>query len=307
MQDPTTLFTYSSSLDQRTVRAETMLVTLGNYVDAGHDQRIINEHLLNTLPNHELGRFDVDQLFDYAGHRPQIVFDKDRFTSFASPQIALHLISDADDVPFLLLSGPEPSLQWERMVGAIEHVIEEFDVRRTVLLQTFPAPAPHTRPVLITRFASDPDLIPINSGLPVTFQMSASFGGLLTLRLGERHHAVVGLAAHVPQYLAAMDYPDAALALLGVVREMTGLRLPEGDLPLRMASTRAQVDESVAASPELQQVIAQIEEHHDALVAERGLPINPESLPSGDQIAAELEDYLRGLDGGPGGKDLSAA
>jgi len=306
MLDPMSLFTYDSSLDQRTVRAESMLVTLGSYVDAGHDQRIINEHLLNTLPNHELGQFDADQVYDYAGHRPQIVFDKDHFSSFASPRIRLHLLHDADDVPFLLLSGPEPSLQWERMAAAIEHVITEFDVQRTVLVQTFPAPAPHTRPVLVTRFASDPDLIPINSGLPVTFQMSSSFGGLLTLRLGEQGHAVVGLAAHVPQYLAAMDYPDAALALLNVVRDVTHLHLPEGDLAMRARATRAQVDESVAASPELQHVITQIEEHHDTLIAERGLPINIDSLPNGDQIAAELEDYLRGLDAGPSDKSADA-
>ena len=225
MLDPTMLFTYSGTADQRTVRVETMLVTLGNYVDAGHDQRIVNEHLLNTLPNHVLGRFDVDQLFDYAGHRPQIVFDKDHFASFSAPEITLHLLHDTDDTPFLLLSGPEPSLQWERMVAAIDHVIEEFDVQRTVMLQTFPAPAPHTRPVLVTRFASDPDLIPINSGLPVTFQMSSSFGGLLTLRLGERGHVVIGLAAHVPQYLAGIDYPDAALSFFPYNRRRLRRRL----------------------------------------------------------------------------------
>ena len=295
MQDPTQLFTYSGSIDRRSIHAETMLVTMGNFIDAGHDQRLLNQHLLHTLPNHELGRFDMDQLFDYAGHRPQIVFDKDHFTSFRAPKITLHLVRDTDGQSFLLLRGPEPSLQWERMAAAIEHVINEFDVRKTVLVQTFPAPAPHTRPVVVTRFASDPDLIPINSGLSVSFEMSSSFGGLLTLRLGEKDHDVIGLAAHVPQYLAAMDYPDAALALLAAVREVTHLNLPDGDLTLRAVQTREEVDESVAASPELQEVIARIEQHHDAIMAQRGAPIDPESLPSGDQIAAELEEYLRRL------------
>jgi len=303
MQDPTQLFTYSSSIDQRSIHAETMVVTMGNFIDAGHDQRILNEHLLGVLPNHELGSFDMDQLFDYAGHRPQIVFDKDHFTSFHSPQITLHLVKDVSGQSFLLLRGPEPSLQWERMAAAIEHVIDEFDVHRTVLVQTFPAPAPHTRPVLVTRFASNPDLIPVNSGLPVSFEMSASFGGLLALRLGENGHEVVGLAAHVPQYLAAMDYPDAALALLAAVREVAGLDLPDGDLTMRAITTREQVDESVAGSPELQEVIARIEEHHDAIMAQRAHPIDPDNLPSGDQIAAELEEYLRHL--GSSGDDKS--
>jgi len=294
--DPTQLFTYESSIDQRTVHARTLVVTLGSYLDAGHAQQLIDDHLLNSLPNHALGRFDTDQVFDYAGHRPHVTFDHDHFTDFRTPQIVLHHVTDKDGRPFLLLTGPEPALQWERMAAAVEHIITEFDIQQTVLVHGFPAPSPHTRPVLVTQFASDPTLVPIHSGIPASFEMSASFDALLTIRLGEKRHAVIGLSAHVPHYLTGVDYPDAAISLLHSLTEVTSLSLPQGELDSLSKITHNQIDSQVNDSAELRQAINAMEQQYDALVRDRGLPIKPEDLPTADEIGAELEKYLLGLD-----------
>ena len=296
MLDPIQLFTYESPTDQRTVHAGTLVVTLGSYLDAGHAQHLIDDHLLNTLPNHKLGRFDVDQVFDYAGHRPHVTFDHDHFSAFQMPEIVLHHVVDKDGHPFLLLTGPEPALQWERMAAAIEHVIDQFDVEKTVLVHGFPAPTPHTRPVLITKFASDPSLVPVRSGLPASFEMSSSFDALLTIRLGEKGRPVIGLSAHVPHYLTGLDYPDAAIALLQGISDITSLNLPLGELPTMSEVTHAQIDSQIGGNTELLVTIEAMEQHYDALVRDRGLPIKPEDLPTADEIGAELERYLRNLD-----------
>ena len=292
MLDPTQLFNYESSIDLRTIHARTLVVTLGSYLDAGHTQQLLDDLMHNNLPNFRLGHFDVDQVFDYAGHRPHITFDHDHFTDFQAPEIVLHHFLDADARPFLLLTGPEPALQWERMAAAVEHVIKEFDITQTVLLHGFPAPAPHTRPVLVTQFASDPSLVPVRSGIPASFEMSASFDALLTVRLGEKNHPVVGLSAHVPHYLTGLDYPDAAIALLDKLVEVTQLNLPKGELPTLAKITREQIDAQIASNGDLQATIATVEQHYDAMVEDRGLPIKQEDLPTADQIGAEMESFL---------------
>ncbi|MDR0836660.1 MAG: PAC2 family protein [Propionibacteriaceae bacterium] len=296
MLDPTQLFNYVGSVDQRLVRADTLVVTLGSYLDAGHAQALLNEHLTNSLPNSVLGHFDADQLFDYAGHRPQIVFDKDHFESFAAPEIALRQLSDADGKPFLLLSGPEPSLQWERTAAMVEHLIDQFDISQTVIVHGFPAPSPHTRPVLVTKFASDPALIPLNSGLPATFQMSASFTSLLTMRLGERGKHVVGLTAHVPHYLAGLDYPAAALSLMREVCEVAGLQLPEADLEERSQATVAEISAQVDDHDELKILTETLEQHYDAMLTQRGLPVRQEDIPTAEELGAQFESFLRELE-----------
>ena len=297
MLEPTALFRWEPHIDQRTVRADSLVVTLGSFMDAGHTQQQVDDQLLQHLPNRLVGTFDADQVIDYAGHRPVITFDRNRYSDYQAPQIALHLVTDRDDRDFLLLTGPEPSLQWERMAAAVKYVIEQLDVRRTVLVQTMPAPAPHTRPVVVTRYANDSSLIETPPVLG-TFSLSAPFSGVLTLRLGEAGHHVLGLLAHVPHYLVDADYPPAAAAVISALREATSLALPADGFDLASAVVRRQIDAQVAASPELAEMISSLEQAFDEFT-ERMRIVSPseQQLPSADEIGAQFEDFLAGLTG----------
>lgn len=303
MLDPIALFSYESHIDQRTIRADTLLVTLGSFVDAGHTQRILDEHLLNTLPNRLLGHFDADQVYDYAGHRPLIVFDRNHFERYRRPTISLHAVTDASGRTFLLLRGPEPSFQWERMASAVQHLLDQHGVERTILAQAIPSATPHTRDVAVTRFASDPDLLDEEPVLGA-FQMSSSFTALLTQRLGEAGRDAIGLTAHVPHYLAETDVPGAAVAILRELAATAGVEVPAGELQAAHAAMIAQVDEQVAASGELAAVVGQLERQYDAVAeGRRRITAAARDLPSADEIGQQAEDFLRGL--GESGDDVA--
>lgn len=296
MLDPISLFTWEPHVDQRRLHADTLVVTLGSYLDAGHAQRMVDAHLLDQLPNRLLGRFDADQLIDYGGRRPEIVFDRDHFDSYAKPEIALHLVTDADGRDFLLLNGPEPSFQWERLAAGVTHVIEQLDVRSTVLVQAIPAPAPHTRPVAVTQYAGEPDRVAEEDLMLGTFALKASFPSVLTLRLGEAGHPVTGLLAHVPHYIADADYPAAASALMKALKAGTHLALPTGGFDLAASLVRAQIDQQVQASEELTEMVRTLEENYERFMSERSLrSTRSESLPSADEIGRQFEDFLAGL------------
>ena len=296
MLDPTSLFSWEPHVDQRTLRADTLVVTLGSYVDAGHAQRLVDGELLEHLPNRVIGRFDTDLVIDYAGRRPTIHFDRDHFASYDKPEIRLHLLTDHDGTDFLLLNGPEPALQWERMAAGVRHVVEQLGVQRTVLVQSMPAPAPHTRPVAVTRFASDPALVADEAPTLGTFQLSASFTGMLTLRLGEAGHDVLGLVAHVPHYIAENDYPGAAASLLTALRETASLAVPVDGFDLSAGIVRAQIDNQVAASEELSEMVGALERGYDQFVSEREVRnAKNAQLPSADEIGEQFEQFLAEL------------
>lgn len=297
MLDPTALFTWEAHVDQRTVRVRTLVVTLGNYVDAGHVQRQLNDHVMGRLPNRLIGRFDADQVLDYTGRRPAIVFDRDHFSRYEKPEITLHLVTDSDGTDVAWLRGPEPNFQWERMAAAVVHVAEQLNVEQTVLVQTMPAPTPHTRPVPVTRYGSEEGA---GDGEPIlgTFQISASFGALLTLRLGEAGHPVLGLLGHVPHYAAETDYPAAALAMLDVLREATSLALPREGFDLASAAVRAQLDQAVGGSEELTALVHALEQQYDQMMEQHRLRADSgQVLPSADEIGHQFEEYLAGLSG----------
>ena len=303
--EPTGLFTWDDFVDQRTIHADTLVVTLGSFADIGHTQRIVDAHLLNTLPNRVLGHFDVDQLHDYTGRRPTVLFDRDHFEQFRAPEITLSRVTDAAGTDFLLLRGPEPSLQWERMAAAIGHLVEQLGVKKTVLLQSMPSPVPHTRPVSVSRFATASDLLPGNQPFLGTFQVSSSFNALLTVRLGERGHDAIGLLAHVPHYLADTDFPAASVAVLEGLRDAGGGDAPSGHLAAASEAALGAIDDEVAASEELTEMVQALEEQYDAFAEGRNRLERAEAdLPSADELAAEAERFLRSLgDAGPEGTE----
>jgi hypothetical protein len=104
----------------------------------------------------------------------------------------------------------------------------------------------------------------------------------------------------VPHYLAATEYPDAAITLLERLSASTGLHLPTDQLAITAATTREAIEEQVAASTEVQEIVAQLERQHDAIVARDPATLLDADgeLPSGDQIGAEFERFLAGLDDG---------
>ncbi|WP_394216296.1 PAC2 family protein [Brachybacterium vulturis] len=288
MMDPTTLFSYERHVDSRSLHGRTLLVTLGAYSDAGDAQRLVDDQLLNTLSSRVIGRLDMDQVYDYAGRRPEVTLQLDHFADYEKPEILLHEVSAADGETFFLLTGPEPSFQWERVASALQIVVEQLGIERTLLLQGFPAPVPHTRELPVTRFAGDPDSISVRRTMPGTFRLRAPFTALLTMRLAERGHEVVGLTVHVPQYLHEMTYPDAALALLGAITEEHGPQLPMESLESQAGPVREAVAAQIDAQPQLQEMVSGLEARFDRMITSGA----GAEVPTAEAIAAEVEDYL---------------
>ncbi|MGJ6979126.1 PAC2 family protein [Aestuariimicrobium soli] len=296
MLDPATLYQLEPRVDPRTMRARTLVVTLTSFMDAGRAQAQFDQHVLASLPHERVAEFDLDQLIDYRGQRPPITFDHDHFTDYQPGRMVLHHLLDESGAPWLLLSGPEPDLQWERLARSVAQLVDQFDVQQVVLLSAIPMAAPHTRPVSVTRHASDPSLIPGNTPLFPRVQMSASFPSMLELRLSEQGYKVIGLTAHVPHYLAQADYPDATIALIRALSETTGHIIPTTALALTAEQTRSQVAEEVRGSEEAQQLVESLEEQYDQVHEHRprrGLAAAPEDLPDGDALAREAEAFLR--------------
>ncbi|MCL6423314.1 PAC2 family protein [Brachybacterium sp. JHP9] len=296
--DPSTVFTYERHIDARTLRGSTLVVTLGAFTDAGAAQHLLDTHILELLDSRIIGRVDMDQVYDYTGHRPEITLDRDHFEDYEKPEILLHEVVAADGEPFFLLTGPEPSFQWERLASALRHVIEQLGVERTLLVQSFPAPVPHTRELPITRYGGASEDIMFPRPMPAVFRLRSTFTSVLTLRLHESGHPVVGLAAQVPQYLHETEYPVAALALLRAVREEGGPEIAPGELEVIARAVREGIDAQVAGNDQLQEMVRSLEENADRFQLADAAEAE---VPSAEEIAAEVEQFLAGLDEGDQG------
>ncbi|QSY48028.1 MULTISPECIES: PAC2 family protein [Streptomyces] len=283
-----------------------MLYHFDGYIDAGETGDLIVKRLLDGLPHQVVARFDHDRLIDYRARRPLLTFQRDHWAAYETPAIELRLVQDATGAPFLLLSGPEPDVEWERFAAAVRQLIERLGVRLSVNFHGIPMGVPHTRPVGLTPHGNRTDLMPGHRGPFDEAQVPGSAESLIEYRLAESGHDVLGVAAHVPHYVARSPYPDAALTALEAITAATGLVLPNAAHSLRNAALRTQeeIERQLAeGEEELVSLVRGLEHQYDAVAGAetRGnLVAEPVDLPSADELGAEFERFLADREGDGG-------
>ncbi|MER6329995.1 PAC2 family protein [Streptomyces sp. NPDC014983] len=280
-----------------------MLYHFDGYIDAGETGDLIVDRLLDSLPHQVVARFDHDRLVDYRARRPLLTFKRDRWTDYETPAIEVHLVQDTTGAPFLLLSGPEPDVEWERFSTAVRQIADRLGVRLAVNFSGLPMGVPHTRPVGLTPHGNRVDLIPGRTSPFEEAQVPGSVEQLVEYRLMQAGHDVLGVAAHVPHYVARSPYPDAALTVLEAITAATGLVLPGIAHSLRTEARRTQteIDRQIQeGDEELTALVQGLEHQYDAAAGAetRGnMLAEPVEIPSADEIGREFERFLAEREG----------
>lgn len=300
MRSPAELYTLHR--DVSFVERPVLLYAFSGFVDAGHGVRLAAEHILATLEHELIATFDIDEVLDYRARRPAMTFVVDHYAAVDIPQIALHEVRDSSGTPFLLLLGPEPDYQWQRFIAAVHSLAERFDARMAVGLTAVPWPAPHTRPTGVLLHGSEPSLLQPYQSMIGEIEAPGHVAGMLELSMGEQGITSMGVTAQVPHYLVQFEYPQAAVALLRSVHDLTGLQIETASLAPASTKAEREISEQMEGNAEFVTVVAALEQQYDQLVAGAtgntgGLAdLAPEGgMPSADEIAAQVEEFLQGL------------
>jgi predicted ATP-grasp superfamily ATP-dependent carboligase len=291
--DPDGLYELAAELPE--LDRPVLVVAMTGFVDAAGATKIAADHLRDSGDPVPVATFDVDQLYDYRARRPPMLFVEDHWEGYEAPEIRVHALTDSAGNRFLMLDGPEPDVQWERFVAAVELLCQRLDVSASVGFNSIPMAVPHTRPLGVTAHASRRELISDYQPWLQRVQVPGSAVHLLEYRLGEAGRDSMGFSVHVPHYLAQTDYPAAAQTMLEAVSKATGLELVSDSLRAAAEAVRADVDGQVERSDEVASVVRALEEQYDAYVAGRGdnlLAGDAGPLPTADELGAELERFL---------------
>lgn len=277
-----------------------MIVALEGYVDAGSGVELVVDRLRADSSPEPVVTFDADALVDYRSRRPALTFEHNEFTEYDMPHLMIERLRDATGTPFLLFTGPEPDLSWEKFCAAVTEVIDALGVRLTISLMAIPMGVPHTRPTGMSVHATTPDLLPPDATNWIgRVEVPGNVSGLLEYRLGESGHAALGFAAHVPHYLARSEYPVVARTLIEATAECGGLVLPTEGLDHAIAQMQEQLATQIAEHGEVAEVVHALEKQYDAFIAENGTGLLADGgpLPTADELGAQFEAFLANQDG----------
>jgi proteasome assembly chaperone (PAC2) family protein len=269
-----------------------LVYALEGWIDAGLGAGTAMSTLLTTIPTETLATFDTEYFIDQRARRPLARIIDGITSELTWPEIQLRYGRDGDGADMIFLVGPEPDFHWSDFVEAVTDAASRFDVRLVVGLGAFPAPTPHTRPVRVIGTAPEAsaNLLPLVGTVSGELEVPAGISSALELGFADVDVDILTLWARVPHYVASMPYPQAAASLIEGLARIAGLTLDASSLRASADEARMRVDDLVTNNPEHSSMVEQLEEVADE---NEGNSLG-DDVPNGDELAAELEKFLRG-------------
>ena len=267
-----------------------MIASLDGWVDAAEAASEAVAHIART--GEVVASFDPDAIFDYRSRRPVLDVMDGRLSDLRWPELSLrHVAVGGRDL--LILSGAEPDLRWQELADDMVELAERLSVGQWISLGAVPGAVAHTMPVPVMATASEDGLLAEGTvGPEGLLRVPAAALSAMEMAVSDAGIPAVGFFAQVPPY-ASIGYAAASIALLGRLGSHLGVELDDGDLAEEEREQRARYDAAVAGDAMLRQTVEQLESAGEEDDEE-------ERLPSGDELAREIERFLRGQ--GEGGE-----
>ena len=272
-----------------------LVALITGFTDSGATVAQLSEHLFANLDHDLVLKFSNDELLDYRSRRPTLFFEKDHIENYDPPSLAIYLMRDEAEQPFLLLEGYEPDFRWEAFVGAIVELFQRYELSSFTWVHAIPFPIPHSRATGVTVSGNRNDMIQRFSEWKPETNVPGNVVHMLEYRLSQKSVPSAGFVMLVPHYLADNEVPKAALSGLEMISAATGLVFPSDEIRNRVAGFEAKVDLQVQENPELAKLIQTLEQGYtNGITGPARAPIGKPQVepPSADQIADELEKYL---------------
>jgi predicted ATP-grasp superfamily ATP-dependent carboligase len=276
-------------LQQPTLVRPVLIASFRGWNDGAQGATLAGGYLAKTWDAERFADIDPEGFFDFQATRPHVSL-VDGFTRRIQwPETAFyHARMEGVEQDAVLLLGVEPNLRWRTFTRLVTDLAKELGVELVVTLGSLLADVPHSRPAPVTGSASDPELVE-KLGLQASrYEGPTGIVGVLHDACRRVGIPSVSLWAAVPHSVSLTPSPRAALALCERLGDLLGTEVDTTELSEAAEGYVEQVSEAVAADSETAAYVEELEQRADT--------IDPDELPSGDALAAELTRFLRERD-----------
>ncbi|MGH9027175.1 MAG: PAC2 family protein [Acidimicrobiia bacterium] len=262
------------------LRDPVMVVALTGWVDGGLAGAGAMAALAEQLESAgRFARYDLADVLDLQQTRPTVQLAEGVTREIDWPAVDLVAGSAGRDV--VLCAGPEPSLRWRTFTEDLVGVAQKVGASMAVGLGGMPAVVSHRRPVRVLATATTRSLAQEVGAMRADYSGPTGVQTVLQVALGEVGIPSLGLWAQVPHYVAGNPSPPAIRALLERLRDVAGVQASLDGLDAQTDEYLQQVEEGLKERPDVAEMVRAIEAQAE------------EELPSGDDLAAEIERFLR--------------
>jgi len=271
--------------DLPAMRAPVLIGAFDGWIDAGGAASGAAERLAGEAET--IASSDSDALFDYRSRRPVLDVVDGTLTHLEWPEISIGRRS-LGGRDLLVLHGPEPDFRWKELGEQVMEAAVRLGVVQWVSLGAIPAAVPHTRAVHVFGTSSADGLLhdDVDQGPQGLLRVPAATLSVIEMAVASAGIPTVGFYAQVPHYVGG-SFAAGTIALLEELGRHVGVDLSLGDLPEEALAQRQRLDTAVGGDDDAREYLERLE----TIAGE-------DSVPTGDELASEIERFLRGEAGG---------
>ena len=241
-----------------------------------------------ALGAHRIAVIDPDEFYDFQTTRPVIDTTVAGPEAITWPEVEIYAARVPDgEHDLVLVAGAEPSMRWRTFTKTVLDAAAQLGVGRMVLLGSLLADVVHTHPVHLTGLSPDPDVVTELGLRAPTYHGPTGIVGVLQHSAGDHGLQALSLWAPVSHSAAGITNAKASLALVDALESVAGVSVAVPELRDASVAFENQVSQAVEADPRLRNLVERLQEAADTAAVDEA------DLPSGDELAAELERYLR--------------
>ena len=262
-----------------------LVVAFKGLFDASGSATSALEWLMEKSESKNIGEIDSETFFDFTQERPLISFDKNGERTLTWPKNKIVTIkTNGNERDLLAISGIEPHIRWRTFSKLLIEIVNKSNAESVLTLGSMVGMTPHSRPLTVTGSSTNPELAERLHLEKPSYQGPTGIVGVLHDALDRSKIPVISLRVSVPHYVPDSPNPKATRALLRRFEQVTGVTTEYEELDGPAADWQKQVDAAVASDDEITAYVTRLE---TAIDEDENL------LPSGDDLAAEFEAFLR--------------
>lgn len=273
--------------DLAPLRNPVMLVALRGLFDIGAVATSALDWMLKERDATVVADIDPDPFFDFTEERPEQFIDEDGDPQVRWPENEFMIIRYPEGArDMIVLNGVEPHVSWATFTQCIVKVAQGLGCNLVVSLGAAAEQTPHTRVPLVVGSTTNIELASRLGLSRPQYQGPTGVAGVMLDALEKADIPSISLRVGVPHYLMQAQHPKSAAALLQHLQHVLGIPTDHANLMEEMSRWQELHDAAVDSDREASAYVHMLEQRYDQQV-ER-------NIPSGDDLAAELEEFLRG-------------
>ncbi len=234
-------------------------MSFAGWNDAGEAASTVVRYLARQFGAEKFASIDPEDFYDFTVQRPQVRMAEGltREIIWISNDFSAAVLPGAER-DLILGLGPEPHMRWRTFSSAVVQLARECGAEMIITLGGFLAEVLYSRPVQVSGFASNPEIIARLGLTPTRYEGPTGIVGVLSAACREQQLPTLSLWAALPHYIAASPNPRGALALLMRLSAILGTPFDLSELEQAAAEFEIKVNDAVANDPKLSSYVREL-------------------------------------------------